>query len=229
MENANYPFFKLTLDEKFPRLLITRQPEKSTAGQGVYGAFLPIGMARRMLDLLQRLFRLHPCELDIQGDFDAPCPEYFLHRCLAPCVAQICDRETYLQSVEIIHLILSKQIELALKKIDRKINLLAEAFEYEQAAEWRDTRRLIEETSTNAKWQIDVSAMNDVIVLSRGENSTLIRVTTLRRGKSVGTLTFLATNSDWQEKIIADFINDFTVFMRRNRFTCRQISRKENF
>lgn len=120
MENPNYPFLKLTLDEKFPRLLITRRPEYKTPEQNIYGAFLPVGMARRLLDLLQRKFRLHPCELDIQGNFDAPCPEYFLHRCLAPCVERICDRMTYLDTVEIVHLILSRQSEAALKKLTGK-------------------------------------------------------------------------------------------------------------
>ena len=209
MESPNYPFLKLTLDEKYPRLLITRRPENKTPEQNIYGAFLPTGMLRRMLDLLMRTFRLRPCELDIQGDFDAPCPEYFLHRCLAPCVERICDRSTYLESVEIVHLILSNQPEIALKKIDHKIELLAEALEYELAAEWRDVRLTIKEVTGNAKWQIHVSKMNDVVTLKRDENLTRIYVTTLRRGKSVGRLNFQIINGEDEEKVIADFIRNF--------------------
>ena len=212
MGNSNYPFLKLTFDEKFPRLLITRRPENKLPEQNIYGAFLPTGMVRRMLDLLARSFRLHPCELDIQGDFDAPCPEYFLHRCLAPCVERICDRAAYLESVEIVHLILSNQPELALKKIDRKIRLLAGAMEYERAAEWRDTLLTIDEIASNAKWQIDVSTMNDVITLSREKDYTQIHLTTLRRGKSVGRLSFQTDNDESEEKIIVDFIRSFYQF-----------------
>jgi len=212
MNERQYPFLKLTLDEKFPRLLITRRPENKTPEQNIYGAFLPTGMVRRMLDLLACSFRLRPCELDIQGDFDAPCPEYFLHRCLAPCVERICDRPTYLESVEIVHLILSNESELALKKIDRKIELLAENYEYELAAEWRDIRLTIEEIARNAKWQIDVSTMNDVITLSREKDFTQIHLTTLRRGKSVGRLSFQMDNNKNEEKIIADFIRSFYRF-----------------
>ena len=211
MENPNYPFLKLTLDEKFPRLLITRRPENKTPAQNIYGAFLPTGMARRLLDLLQRKFRLHPCELDIQGDFDAPCPEYFLHRCLAPCVERICDRSTYLETVEIVHLILSGQAEAALKKIDRKIELLAEDLEYELAAEWRDARLTIEEIANNAKWQIAAAAMNDVITLTDEDDSTRIHLTTLRRGKSVGVLDFQVEKKSF-EQILPDFINGFYQF-----------------
>lgn len=211
MENPNYPFLKLTLDEKFPRLLITRRPENKTSEQNIYGAFLPSGMARRLLDLLQRKFRLHPCELDIQGDFDAPCPEYFLHRCLAPCVERICSRETYLESVKIVHLILSGQGEAALKEIDRKIKELAEDLEYETAAEWRDARQTIEEITNNAKWQINAAAMNDVITLTDENDFTRIHLTTLRRGKSVGKLDFQVEKQPF-EKILPDFISGFYQF-----------------
>ena len=206
MSESQYPFFKLTLDEKFPRLLITRRPENKLENQAIYGAFLPTGMARRMLDLLQRVFRLRPCELDIKGDFESPCPEYFLHRCLAPCVERICGRETYLETVEIVHLILSNQTELALNKIDKKIERYAEDLEFERAAEWRDRRDLISEISNNAKWQINAATMNDVITFAEKDGHTEIQITTLRRGNSVGKLHFQTDEN------IAEFIEGFYRF-----------------
>ncbi len=212
MEKPSYPFFKLTLDEKFPRLLITRRPENKLADQAIYGAFLPDGLARRMLDLLQKLFRLRPCEFDIQGDFDAPCPEYFLHRCLAPCVAPLCSRETYFEAVEIVHLILSSQYEAALQIIDRKIEHFSEDLEYELAAEWHNIKRIISEIHANAKWQIDVSAMNDVITITRQDKYSQIQLTTLRRGKAVGRLYFQTAEIDDNQKIIAEFIRGFYGF-----------------
>lgn len=206
MENPNYPFFKLTLDERFPRLLITRQPEKKQENEAIYGAFLPAGMTRRMLDLLQRIFRLRPCELDIRGDFESPCPEYYLHRCLAPCVASVCRRENYLETVEIVHFILSNQFEIALKRIDAKIATLAENLEFEAAAEWRDWRAIVEEISENAKWQIAVSTMNDVINFD--ENGHL-QITTLRRGKSVGKLFFRVEENFEKKAVLTKFIESF--------------------
>lgn len=212
MESPKYPFLKITLNEKFPRLLITRRPENKIENQTIYGAFLPTGMVRRMLDLLQRTFRLHPCELDIQGDFEAPCPEYYLRRCLAPCVETICNRETYLESVEIVHLILSNQGELALKKIDRKIERLADDLHFELAAEWHDARRTIGEVLKNAKWQINVSAMNDVITLNVQSDAMEIYLTTLRRGKAVGRLSFQFANNRSKEELIYDFLRNFYQF-----------------
>ncbi|MGI8787837.1 MAG: hypothetical protein ACR2HG_08775 [Pyrinomonadaceae bacterium] len=211
MEKQNYPFLKLTTNEKFPRLLITRRPENKLPGQNIYGAFLPTGMVRRVIDLLARVFRLRPCELDIKGDFDAPCPEYFLHRCLAPCVEKICDRETYLEAVEMIHLVLTKRGDLVLEKIDRKIERLAEALEYERAIEWREARATVKEILQNAKWQIDAAKMNDVIILTDGGDSAQIHLMTLRRGKAVGRLDFQVDKKPTGE-ILYDFIQTFYQF-----------------
>lgn len=212
MENQNYPFLKLTTDEKFPRLLATRRPENKLENQMLYGAFLPTGMLRRMIDLLAKTFRLRPCELDIKGDFDAPCPEYFLRRCLAPCVESICDRDTYLETIEMVHLILSGQSEAALKKIDWKIERLADALEFELAAEWQKRRRLIEEIFQNAKWLIDASAMTDVITLSAGTDDSMhIYLTTLRRGKAVGRLNFRVEKKTTEEAL-SEFIRAFYQF-----------------
>jgi excinuclease ABC subunit C len=166
-------------------------------------------MARRMLDLLQRLFRLHPCELDIRGDFESPCPEYFLHRCLAPCVERICSRETYLETVETVHLILSNQGNAALEKIEKNIERLSDELEFELAAEWRDKRLIIEEIINNAKWQIDISAMIDVITLNVQTDFTEIHLTTLRRGKSVGSFYLQTGNNQDESEIIKEFIEDY--------------------
>lgn len=217
MENPNYPFFKLTFDEQFPRLLITRRPENKLKNQAVYGAFLPPGMTRRMLDLLYKVFRPRPCELEIRGDFESPCPEYYLHRCLAPCVAEICSRESYLETVEIVHLLLSEQSEIALKKIDGKIEHYSEELEFEKAADWHEKRQIVEEISSNAKWQINTATMNDVVTIDIQSDVTEIHLTTLRRGKSVGQMHFRTVEKQPKEKTLCDFIEHFYRFYAPKR------------
>jgi excinuclease ABC subunit C len=98
-----------------------------------------------------------------------------------------------------------------LKKIDRKIESLAEGLEYEQAVEWRDARLIIEEITNNAKWQIDAAAMNDVITLTDEDDFTRINLTTLRRGKSVGALDFQVEKKSFEQSL-PDFIVSFYQF-----------------
>lgn len=212
MEKSNYPFLLLTTGERFPRLLVTRRPDLAGENDALYGAFLPETMVRRLLDLMRRVFRLHPCELDIDGSFDAPCPEYFLRRCLAPCVAEICDDRKYQSAVEAAQALLSARGDELLFQIDREIEVLAENLEYERAAEVRNVRRAIAEIFTDSKWQMRAEDFNDVLT-ARVENGEIhIHLNTLRRGRAVGGQHFVfSVEGEISDEgaALANFIGDF--------------------
>ncbi len=215
MEKSHYPFLILTASERFPRLLVTRRPDLTGEKDTLYGAFLPETMVRRLIDLIARVFRLHPCELDIDGSFDAPCPEYFLRRCLAPCVAEICDDEKYRSAVEAVHLLLSGRGDELLSKIDEEIAFLADNLEFERAAELRNIRRAISEILTDSKWQIRVEDFTDVLTAAVENGEASIHQNTLRRGKTVGGKHFVRkTESEnyTAGAALADFIKDFYRF-----------------
>lgn len=187
MEKSHYPFLVLTTSERFPRLLITRRPDLIAKQDTLYGAFLPETMVRRLIDFIARVFRPHPCELDIDGSFDAPCPEYFLHRCQAPCVASICDDQKYQKIIEAVHLLLSNRGAELLSRLDQEIQTQAENLEFERAAETHNARQSVSEILSDTKWQIRAEDFTDVLT-TRVENETEahIHLNTLRRGKSVG-------------------------------------------
>ncbi|HEX8246734.1 MAG TPA: hypothetical protein VF599_01005 [Pyrinomonadaceae bacterium] len=215
-EKAHYPFLVLTTGERFPRLLVTRRPDLVGEKDTLYGAFLPETTVRRLIDLIARVFRLHPCELDIDGSFDAPCPEYFLRRCLAPCVAEICDDEKYKSAVEAVHLLLSNRGDELLFKIDKEIELFAENLEFERAAEARNLRRAISEIFTDSKWQIRAADFTDVLTATVENGTAAVHLNTLRRGKTVGGKHFVwksPENENYTEgAALAEFIRDFYRF-----------------
>ena len=216
MSKSHYPFLVLTTGERFPRLLVTRRPGLVGEKDTLYGAFLPETMVRRLIDLVARVFRLHPCELDIDGSFDAPCPEYFLRRCLAPCVAEICDDEKYRSAVEAVHLLLSRRADELLFKIDKEIGLFAENLEFERAAEANDIRRAISEIFTDSKWQIRVADFTDVLTANVENGEAVIHLNTLRRGKTVGGKHFVRKPPESENytegAALAEFIKDFYRF-----------------
>jgi excinuclease ABC subunit C len=78
-----YPYLKIT-GENFPRLLVTRKIE--TDGAEYFGAFLPETGVRFFINFLNKLFKLRNCTIEIDGNFDIPCPQFYAKRCLAPCV-----------------------------------------------------------------------------------------------------------------------------------------------
>jgi len=212
---SHYPFLILTTGERFPRLLVTRRPDLASEKDTLYGAFLPETMVRRLVDLTARIFRLHPCELDIDGSFDAPCPEYFLHRCLAPCVAKICDDAKYQSAVEAVRLLLSNRGDELLHGIDKEIERLAENLEFEQAAEARNIRRALSEILTDSKWQIRAEDFVDVLTASGAGGEANLHLNTLRRGRFVGGKHFVRQIEDEtgdEGAALAEFIKDFYRF-----------------
>lgn len=217
---THYPFLILTTGERFPRLLVTRRPDLASENDTIYGAFLPETMTRRLIDLIARTFRLHPCELDIDGSFDAPCPEYFLHRCLAPCVARICDDRKYQSALEAVQMLLSNRGDELLSGIDKEIERLAENLEFEQAAQARNIRQAISEILTDSKWQTRAADFTDVLTVNIKNGEANVHLNTLRRGKSVGGKHFtwkIDGETDGEGAALAEFIKDFYQFYAPRR------------
>lgn len=233
MEKSHYPFLVLTTGERFPRLLITRRPDLVNENDTLYGAFLPETMARRLLDLTQRLFRLHPCELDIDGSFDAPCPEYFLHRCLAPCVAAICGDAKYKAVVEAADLLLSGRGDELLFRLDGEIARLAENLEFELAAEARNVRQTLAEILNDSKWQMRAENFTDVLTANVANGEASVHLNSLRRGKSVGGKHFVRPIENDQKydeaAALRDFIESFyKYYLPRRIYVSHDFAERES-
>lgn len=211
MNKPNYPFLKITR-EPFPRLLVTRRPDKNEREDKIFGAFLPAVSVRYFLDLMQRILRLRTCELKIDGGFDAPCPEYFLHRCLAPCVAKLCNERTYSEAVESVRLLLENRGDVVLNYFDREIEVLSANLEFEKARKTLKRRQIIAEILSDSKWKIGLFDATDVLTSTVEGDVINLYLTTLRRGKIIGqqNLSFLLNDEiKGETDIFAPFIKEF--------------------
>src|SRR5213594_706355 len=83
-DDKTYPYIKLTVNEPFPRAVITRRVRKD--GALYFGPFFPAGLARKSLKLIERYFLIRNCNIQIDGKRPRPCLQYYIHRCLGPCV-----------------------------------------------------------------------------------------------------------------------------------------------
>src|SRR5499426_4442212 len=92
-DDKTYPYLQLTTNEPFPRVLVARRVERD--GSYYAGPFLPAHFARRTMALSHRLFGIRSCNEVITGQRGRPCLEYDIHRCIAPCVGEICSQEQY--------------------------------------------------------------------------------------------------------------------------------------
>ncbi len=97
-DDKQYPHLKLTVNEPFPRVMITRRIQRD--GALYFGPFLPASLARRTIDLINRTFQLRTCDIEIDGRLPRPCLEYHIKRCLGPCVKGLCTPDEYTEAVQ---------------------------------------------------------------------------------------------------------------------------------
>src|SRR4030095_9692461 len=81
-DDKTYPFIKLTINEPYPRAVITRRVRKD--GAAYFGPVFLAGLARKSLKLIERYFLIRNCNIQIDGKRPRPCLQYYIHLCLGP-------------------------------------------------------------------------------------------------------------------------------------------------
>jgi len=186
-EQNSYPYLKITR-EKFPRLLATRRIEPNDAEY--FGAFLPATNVRFLLGFLIESFGLRGCGIEIDGDFPVPCPQYYRRKCVAPCVEDLCDRESYLSNVNLVRLFLQNRRDELNSELIQKIEKNSAEFDFETAAKWRDLRRSVNDFWKGEERNFRLDDATDTFEIERTEDGFLVRLVTLQRRKTLGRQTF---------------------------------------
>ncbi|KAA6464556.1 excinuclease ABC subunit C [Acidobacteria bacterium AB60] len=135
-DDKTYPFVKLTLNERFPKVFVTRRLKKD--GGAYYGPYFPGNLAYRVVELIHRSFLLPSCKVDLNRYHPRACLQYYIHRCLGPCVEGLTTPESYRQAVRDAQLFLEgRQAELE-RSLTQRMMAAAEAEQFEAAARLRD-------------------------------------------------------------------------------------------
>jgi excinuclease ABC subunit C len=147
-DDKTYPYLKLTADP-WPRIAFTRR----IAGDGAeyFGPFLPGGLARKAIKLVQKLFGVRVCRIEIDGSLPRPCLYYGMKRCLGPCVEGLTDRAAYDEAVAQARLFLAGRNDELLRRLKREMWQASEELDFERAARLRDTTAEVEAISQRRK------------------------------------------------------------------------------
>ncbi|HET7872488.1 MAG TPA: excinuclease ABC subunit UvrC [Terriglobales bacterium] len=142
-DDKTYPYIKLTLAERYPRVYVTRRLKKD--GSEYYGPYFPGNLAYRIVDLIHRDFLVPSCKVDLTRYHPRPCLQYYIKRCLGPCVQGLTTPEAYLEAVHDVQLLLQgRQTDLS-RSLRARMGQAAEAQEYERAAKLRDLISTVEQ------------------------------------------------------------------------------------
>ena len=142
-DDKTYPYIKLTLGERFPRVYVTRRLKKD--GSVYYGPYFPGNLAHRIVDVIHRHFMVPSCKVDLTRYHPRPCLQFYIKRCLGPCVKDLTTPEAYTEAVRDVQLLLEgRQTDLS-RSLRTRMEQAAEGEEYERAARYRDLLSTVEQ------------------------------------------------------------------------------------
>src|SRR5450631_1315120 len=142
-DDKTYPYVKLTLGERWPRVYVTRRLRKD--GSAYYGPYFPANLAYRIVDLIHRNFLIPSCKVDLTRFHPRPCLQYYIKRCLGPCVQELTTPEVYQEAVRDVKLFLEGRPTDLSRSLHARMEQAAAAQEYERAARYRDLISTVEQ------------------------------------------------------------------------------------
>jgi excinuclease ABC subunit C len=142
-DDKTYPYIKFTAAETYPRVYFTRRIKKD--GSLYFGPYFPASLARRILHFVHKRFLVPSCTVDLTRRHPRPCLQYYIHRCLGPCVAGLTTDEKYAEAARDVRMLLEGRRHDLIKSLDQRMTIAAEKELFEQAASYRDLLRTLED------------------------------------------------------------------------------------
>lgn len=224
-DDKHYPYIKVALTESFPRVYRVRSFKND--GNRYFGPYTNAGAVDSTLDLLNKLFAYRTCSYEAsswappKGDepsagwkqklLPRPCTQYYIHRCIAPCVANA-TREEYDEVIRKVILFLEGKHEEVIKDLEKEMEQAAEDLQFEKAAALRDRINAVQKVLEKQKIINTTGAGDqDVIALASSDDETCALVFFFRSGKLVGREYFIlqGTRETTPHEIMASFLEQF--------------------
>jgi excinuclease ABC subunit C len=135
-DDKTYPYIKLTLADRYPKVFVTRRLRKD--GSAYFGPYFPGNLAHRLVDLIHRSFLIPSCKVDLSRYHPRACLQYYIKRCLGPCVEGLTTPEAYKQTIRDVQLFLDGKPSELEARLTARMTEAAAAEQYELAARLRD-------------------------------------------------------------------------------------------
>ena len=198
-DDKSYPYVKVTVQEEYPRVFITRRVLRD--GARYFGPYTNVTALRDSLKLLKRLFPLRTCRTMP----DRPCLEYHIKRCLAPCVGKV-GEEDYRAMIRAVLLFLEGRTDDVERELEHRMNLAAEAYHFETAARLRDQLSAVRKAAERQNI-VTGAGDQDALGMARSAAGVCVQIFFIRGGKMIGREHFLLRGSE--EESDADILRAF--------------------
>ena len=135
-DDKTYPYIKLTMNDRYPKVFVTRRLRKD--GSAYFGPYFPGNLAYRLVDLIHRSFLIPSCKVDLSRYHPRACLQYYIKRCLGPCLEGLTTPESYRETIRDVQLFLEGRTNELEHLLSKRMESAAEAQQFELAARLRD-------------------------------------------------------------------------------------------
>ncbi|WP_312059327.1 excinuclease ABC subunit UvrC [Anaerotignum sp.] len=209
-DDKSYPYIKVTIQEEFPRIFITRRLDKDKAKY--YGPYTDGLAVKETVETLHKLFPIRKCKKNLPKEIgkERPCLNHHIGQCLAPCSGAIASDE-YKEFIKDAMDFLEGKHDGIRKKMEAEMAEAAENMDYEKAAALRDKIRAVQSVAQKQKMANMSVGDADVIAMVRAFHECLVQVFFIRDGKMTGRENFTMTASEEQSRseILTAFVQQF--------------------
>ncbi len=135
-DDKTYPYIKLTMNDRYPKVFVTRRLRKD--GGAYFGPYFPGNLAHRLVDLIHRSFLIPSCKVDLNRYHPRACLQYYIKRCLGPCVDGFVSTEKYRETIRDVQMFLEGRTGELEHRLTERMEAAAEEMQFEAAAKLRD-------------------------------------------------------------------------------------------
>ena len=208
MDDKTYPFIKVTTNEDFPRVMMSRKMLKDKARY--FGPYTSSQAVRDTIDLIHKLYHLRSCNRSLPRDIgkERPCLNYHIKQCDAPCQGYI-SQEEYGKAVSQVIRFLNGSYDSVLNELEEKMNAASEALEFEKAIEYRELINSIKKVSQKQKITDSSGEDRDVLAVASEDEDAVVQIFFIRGGRLIGRDHFYLRIS--RDESASEILNSFVL------------------
>jgi excinuclease ABC subunit C len=207
-DNKSFPYLKIDVKSDWPVVSITRRVPKD--GSRYFGPYASAGSVRKTLRLIKRIFPFRSCDRPIDGKDKRPCLDYYIGRCLAPCVGAV-QKSEYDEVINQVIMFLEGKEEVVLRELKTRMRTAVRQLKFERAALLRDQIEAIEDVMEGQQIATTLRGEKDVIGLVQNEDQAYVELFSVRNNKLIGQdhFTMEGVRGESPEQVMSGFVKQY--------------------
>ena len=184
-DDKSYPYIKVTKNEPYPRIMITRIIKQD--GAKYYGPYTSGLAAKEVVELMRKMYKIRNCNRRLPKDIhkERACLYYHIHQCEGPCEGLV-EQIEYKKNAEKVVSFLDGEYEPVIKLLKLDMKVASDSLDFEKAAEIRDQLKSVEAIAKKQKIVDNSLEDKDVIGFAKTEKEAIFQVFFIRKGGMIG-------------------------------------------